>query len=182
MPLRHRPVAAAAAGFTLLELLIVLFLIGVAAALTAPRLITFINSRDVRAARETLEDRLGQLRSQAILKNETQTGYVDFDASTFKFGELLWQPPPGWKLERDPEPVVMKKPPPPEVNNDLPPSDEGEEDPVLRNEEVLKFYADGSAKPVRLILDGPGRERYRFSVSALTGKIEVETLEGDDAS
>lgn len=148
----------------------------------APKLISFINSRDARAAKEVFEDRLGQLRSQAILKNETQTGHVDFDQSTFQYGDLVWKTPDEWKFERDSEPVVEKKRPVPEVVNDLPPgSGEGEEDPVPRNEEVLKFYADGSAKPVRVILDGPGRERYRFSVSGLTGRIEVEALEGGDA-
>lgn len=68
---------ASTQGFTLLELLVVIIIIGVLAAIAAPSWLAFLNRQRVGAVRSDLVSTLGTIQEDARQKNNYQTVWLD---------------------------------------------------------------------------------------------------------
>jgi prepilin-type N-terminal cleavage/methylation domain-containing protein len=78
-------------GFTLLELTLVLFLIGLILSLTMPRLENFLFQSDLKEVARSLKSTVYTLRSQSISKNIYTTLHFDLDNNLYygTRGDLL---------------------------------------------------------------------------------------------
>lgn len=161
------------AGFTLLELLLVLFLIGLGSAIVGPRISGFLSGNETRRVSNLLENRLNQLRTQAVLGGKVQKAEINVVSNVLRdaIGELAV--PEQWHFE-----AAAEAPAPADAavaSDDV----DSLADPDLI---LLRFNPDGTAKAVRFNLIGPEQTRLSISVVALTGHIQVQPLESADAN
>lgn len=87
-----------ALGFTLLELLVVLALIGLASGLAAPRLLAWVDGARQRTAVDAVRQHLQQQPSQSFFSGQTVV---------LQPRPPSWGLPPGWHLS-SPQPVVYE--------------------------------------------------------------------------
>lgn len=92
-----------AAGFSLLELLIVLAVVGLLAALALPNLGQLYQSANLATEREHILNQIAALGREALLHRRS---YVVFGADSADAADPNFQPrrldlPPGWTLELD---------------------------------------------------------------------------------
>jgi len=78
-------------GFTLIELVICLMIMGILAAVAAPKYITSINRFRAEAAARRIAADLNHVRNRAIMKGPTQEEWVEFYTNTEEY-ELLDDP------------------------------------------------------------------------------------------
>ncbi|SFU48874.1 general secretion pathway protein H [Methylobacterium sp. 174MFSha1.1] len=84
MTARRRDAAAGpAAGFSLVEMLVVLALLGLAAALGGPSLLTLLPGRQLDAAAASLADELALLRAEALRTGQRTS--LAYDQATARF-------------------------------------------------------------------------------------------------
>lgn len=108
-----------AAGFTLLELLVVVTIIGLMAAAVTPELENMYGRLDFNLARESFEQRLNNLSYEAfganadlIIKPTTQSGRDAFvaagpAAADVMARETVLQAPAGWEIHID-QPIIVR--------------------------------------------------------------------------
>ncbi len=152
-------------GFTLVELVIIVFLIGVLAALTIPSMNAWLNSLRYK---ETAWDILSQsrlARQLAITKNREHRVELDIDGRRYRLtegnassGSTTWTQVKPWK-SLDPK-----------VNWATGQACNGNTDINVT------FYPNGTADAATIcILDTNNTQRYKVVVTARSGRVRIET-------
>ena len=140
-----------AQGFTLLEMLAVILLIGIAAAAVSVSVTQGLASARINAASSELAAALRATRAQAIVKGAQQN--FDVDTRTDTYLNLKRQPvalPKGLKLS-----ITSAK-------DDQPNDHTGR----------IRFFPDGSSTGGRITLTS-GKREWHINVSWLTGEVRV---------
>lgn len=163
-----RSTACKSGGFTLLELLIVLFIMAVSAAMVLPRIGGSLPGVTLKAGARSVAASLRSARSQAVSQR------IPYALVVFKEQQLLGVMPLGVLLE-SPEsavPVGYRYYQPPErVRIESAPADVLAQD---ENRSVIVFYAGGASSGGRITLHDARQRTYAVTVDAITGRIAIE--------
>ncbi len=89
-------------GFTLLEMLFVLFVVGLLVSLTVPRFATGYQQREFLAQRADLEDQLRELPRRVRLSAHPLQLPSDLKLPDLGDGSAPLRLPPGWEIAFDP--------------------------------------------------------------------------------
>jgi general secretion pathway protein H len=144
-------------GFTLVELLVVLVVLGMALAVVAPRFASSSPALAVRSAAQTLVAGLQLARNRAITENRAVVLRVDRVAAAFEFEGRRRDLPGGVRLSR------------PDLQDD---------DPAEAPIEV-RFFPDGSSSGAQIGV-AHGAHRLLIDIDWLTGTIQARAGEGRD--
>jgi len=142
-----------AAGFTMLELLVVIVLIGILASLSSPLFSSGVSAAEHRAAARAVAQTLRFARSEAIT-SRTDVG-VEFNLQ-----DRTYQLPGGKRRGKWPEGVAL------ELTTTV-------AETVDDKHAYVRFYADGGSTGGRVTLKYKERE-YRVDVGWLNGRIAIE--------
>jgi len=138
-------------GFTLLEMLVVILLIGIAAAAVAVSVTQGLASARINAASGEIAAALRATRAQAIVQGKEQHFDVDVRADTYS--------DPKRKHVRLPKGLKLS------ITSAL-------EDRPNQHVGRIRFFPDGSSTGGHIILRS-GRRQWRINVSWLTGQVAV---------
>ncbi|WP_437343372.1 GspH/FimT family pseudopilin [Rhodanobacter lycopersici] len=138
-------------GFTLLEMLVVILLIGIAAAAVAVSVTQGLASARINAASGEIAAALRATRAQAIVQGKEQHFDVDVRSDTYSDAKR--------KDVRLPEGLKLS------VTSAL-------EDRPDAHTGRIRFFPDGSSTGGHIILQS-GRRQWRINVSWLTGQVAV---------
>lgn len=167
-------------GFTLLELIIVLIIIGIASALVVPRLVGGMGSLDVKAASGKVAASLRYARSQAVSQKVQYTAVFDLEHNRLTI--MSSHEGTDEKEERDArreeEPAGMQ-----EKTYHLPERVFFERVPVgdeyVKDEEIdagilrIVFYPSGGSDGGGIALANDRGRRYSVRVDIITGSVKV---------
>ncbi len=158
-------------AFTMIELVIVLLIITLSAALVTPSLSRFSRTIELKAAAKKISGILRYYRSEAVYKGTVYQ--VLFNAETGEVKVQSVEPEPEEGEEPKKEQTIAKsymlprgihikeiEVPDPEFPSDLP---------------AIEFYPNGGSNGGTLVLDAQDRKGFRIKVNFLTGMVEVES-------
>lgn len=154
--------SAKSAGFTLLELLIVLVLIGAASSFIAPRVFRLLEPDPARAFAEQLQRRIELARNDAILKNETQRVSWNLNDASYQDSRGLLKLPPDWRID-----IGEVESSPSTITS------------ISKEQYTFSIRPDGTSDAVPITLLGPDDLRLRVTIGAHTGKILIKPGLGD---
>jgi general secretion pathway protein H len=145
--------AQRASGFTLLEMLAVILLIGIAAAAVTVSVSQGLASARVRAASVELAAALRATRAQAIVKGKEQTFALDIKSASYQAaGGKQVALPKGMRLS-----ITSAR-----------------EDRKNDHTGRIRFFPDGSSTGGHIVLQR-GERRWQVNVAWLTGAVSVVT-------
>ncbi len=151
-------------GFSLIELVIVLVIVGLSISLVTPSLSRFSQTIELKAATKKISGILRYYRSEAIQQGKVHQ--VLFDSN---LREVRIQ-----SLEPSEEKILKNKYPLPvgvqikEVN--IPAPQYPDDFPVI------EFYPSGGSNGGSILLDSQDRKGFRISVHFLTGMVVIEAI------
>jgi type II secretion system protein H len=162
--------AARQSGFTLIELVIVLLIITLSAALVTPSLSRFSKSIGLKAAAKKVSAILRYYRREALHKGAVYQVLFDSEAREVKVQEIESEEiteeeknekKPFTKSYILPEGIQIKEveSPTPQFPSDLP---------------AIEFYPNGGSNGGTILLDTPGRKGFKINVNFLTGTVKIE--------
>ncbi len=143
--------AKRASGFTLLEMLAVILLVGIATAAVSFSVTQGLASARVRAASSELAGALRATRAQAIVRNKEQNFDVDTHANTYRGAR-----PENLTLPKGLQISITS------AKEDRPDDHTGR----------IRFFPDGSSTGGRITLQS-GKRQWHVNVSWLTGQVRV---------
>lgn len=141
-----------AAGFTLLELLIVLMIMGLVAALTIPTFGNGVSSTALKGAARDVAAGLRLARGQAIAQRTEATLELDVAARSFRV-------PPDPQVHSLPSGIDLKL-------------FTAQRDLVNDQVGAVRFYPDGGSNGGRITL-AAGERKFDVDVDWLTGRIAI---------
>jgi general secretion pathway protein H len=143
--------ASRARGFTLLEMLAVILLIGIAVAAVSISVTQGLTSARVRAASSELAGALRATRAQAIVRGQEQNFDVDTHANTYRdVKQNDVRLPKGMRVS-----ITSAK-----------------EDQPNDHTGRIRFFPDGSSTGGRITLQS-GKRQWHVNVAWLTGEVRV---------
>ncbi len=154
-----------------MELVIVLVLIGLSAALATPSLSKIAKRIELRAAAQTISGILRYYRSEAVHKGKVQQILFDVDQREVRVQVVATAPEKGKKETEEkkgpakkyalPDGIQMKeiKIPSPQYPSDVP---------------TIEFYPNGGSNGGTVTLEESEHKGYRIKVNFLTGMVEVK--------
>ena len=148
---RHSNVSTTSAGFSLVELLVVMAIVAAALVLAMPRFSRTQSAPSLRATAFALAASARAARAQSIASNEDVTFVLDFQSNTYgtRSGSLVALPP-GIALSVETAKEVVRE----------------------RADASLIFYPSGGSTGGRIILSSP-LARATVTVDWLTGTVTV---------
>ena len=146
--------AGATAGFTLVEMLVVLAIMALVAAIAAPGLVSHYRTKSLETVAGEITMRLRLSRTSAIATARPRQVVVDLGSRLIRFGER-----DSLALPDDVKMTVTT----------------GQETVVAGRQTVLTFLPDGSASGMDIALEQKGRTA-RIAVNWLTGLSTWRTL------
>ncbi|WP_374355813.1 type II secretion system protein [Chitinimonas sp.] len=163
-----------ARGFTLVELLIVMVLLAIAAAMVGPRLWGMVEPDPARDIPRLLGDRIDRMRGEAIIKTTAQDAVVNLVDNTLSDsdGKAIWTPPEGWQFTALPNVEVRET----ATTTLVTKKEEAPPDRI-----ALRFNPDGSANEARFQLTGPDSgQGWTIAIAPLTGRMTMTPLNERD--
>ncbi len=160
-------------GFSLVEVIVVLVLIGVSISLLAPSLSRFSKAIELKAAVKKISAILRYCRSEAINKGKVYQVFFDSELREVKVQPMTASEEKGEDVKKDdkaapktyplPVGVHMKevKTESPEYPSDLP---------------TIEFYPNGASNGGTILLDMEDHNGYRITVNFLTGIVAIEKV------
>ena len=171
---------AGTGGFTLLELIVVLIIIGIASALVVPRLVGGMGSLDVRAASGKVAASLRYARSQAISQKIHYTAVFDLEHNRLT---IMSSNEGAGEKNEDGAGVGRESAGIQEKTYDLPERVSFERAPAgdeyTRDEEIeagifrIVFYPSGGSDGGEIVLANERGKRYTLHVDIITGAVKV---------
>lgn len=146
------PARARAAGFTLLEMLVVLMIMGLVAALTIPTFGTGVSSTALKGAARDVAAGLRLARGQAITQRAEAALELDVAARSFRV-------PPDPRVHSLPSGIELKL-------------FTAQRDLVNDQVGAVRFYPDGGSNGGRITL-AAGERKFDVDVDWLTGRIAI---------
>lgn len=146
------PARARAAGFTLLEMLVVLMIMGLVAALTIPTFGTGVSSTALKGAARDVAAGLRLARGQAITQRAEAALELDVAARSFRV-------PPDPRVHSLPSGIELKL-------------FTAQRDLVNDQVGAVRFYPDGGSNGGRITL-AAGDRKFDVDVDWLTGRIAI---------
>ncbi len=140
------------AGVSLLELMIVLMIMAIVAALVVPMLGGGVSNTQLRSAARQLASGLRLARSEAVAQRRETFLVVDVAGRRFK-------------VDRDPKEHAL----PPEVDLKL---YTAQKDLIDEKVGSIRFYPDGGSNGGRITV-GSGERKYEIDVDWLTGRVAI---------
>ena len=150
-PMPPRP-HARAAGVTLLELLVVLSLMGLIAAMTVPFLPSGVSNTELRGATREVAAGLRYARSGAVAARQETRLLLDLEQRTFR-------------IDRDPRVHALPK----ELELKL---FTAQRDLVDAKSGAIRFFPDGGSNGGRITL-AAGERKFEVDVDWLTGRVAI---------
>jgi general secretion pathway protein H len=141
-----------AAGMTLLELLIVLTLMAIIAAIAVPILAPGVSNTDLKTAARKVAAGLRMARNDAVATRTDTRVLLDLEHRTFQ-------------IERDPRVHVLPR----EMQMKL---FTAQSDLVNETTGAIRFYPDGGSNGGRVTL-AAGERKYEVDVDWLTGRVAI---------
>ena len=157
-------------GFTLIELVIVLILIGLSVALVTPSLSRVSGTIELKSAAQKTAAILRYSRSEAVQKGKVQQVLFDTDLKEVRVQTAETNERQEKRQEQDTKPpkryplpggVQLK-----EINTGTP--------QYSSDFPVVEFYPNGGSNGASIILDNARHKAYRITVHFITGIVEVE--------
>lgn len=159
-------------GFTLLELTIVLFIVGLSVTLISPSLTRFSRSAEMRATAQKISSILRNSRSEAVHRREIHQ--VLFDSGSKRVKVQAIKP-------EDLESEETKEKSPPARTFSLPEWIQIREMKTWANQistelPTIEFYPNGGSNGGSFLLEGEGQRGYRIQVHSVTGAVKIERI------
>jgi general secretion pathway protein H len=148
----RRPARASGAGVTLLELLIVLSIMAIAAALVLPMLGGGVSTGALKGAAREVAAGLRVARGQALATRQETRLILDLDRRTFQ-------------VERDPRTHALPK----QIEMKL---FSAQSDLVSDKVGAIRFFPDGGSNGGRVTL-AAGERKYDIDIDWLTGRVAI---------
>jgi type II secretion system protein H len=157
-------------GFTMLELVVVLLILTLSAALVTPSLSRFSRTIELKAAVKKISGILRYYRSEAVYKGTVYQVLFNAETGEVKVTSVEPEAAEGEDPKKEqtitksymlPQGVHIKEieVPDPEFPSDLP---------------AIEFYPNGGSNGGTFLLDAQDRKGFRIKVNFLTGMVEVE--------
>jgi general secretion pathway protein H len=157
-------------GFTLLELMIVLAIIGVAVVLIAPTVTGSLTNLRLKTATKQLSTVLRYARSKAVSSKSIIRVIIDIDNASYSAS--LPENETGTKEK------AVSTAFPSEIKFNQVTVGEGVQTEGLVQ---LLFYPKGNTSGGEIILENTNGRRYKITIDNLTGKVRINRLsEGED--
>jgi len=160
-------------GFALIELIIVIIIIGLSAALVSPSLSRFSKTAELRGTTQKIAAILRHSRSEAVNKWRIYQVVVHSDLKEIK---VQWMEPDeegeeGEEKRKKPSPQVFALPDwismkevelkAPQYSSEFP---------------AIEFYPNGGSNGGSFLLGSEAHKGYRIKVHFLTGMVEIEKI------
>lgn len=163
-----------ARGFSLLELILVLFIMGLSMALIAPAFSRFSKSGELKATARKLSSVLRNSRSEAVHRGEIHQVLFDLPSQSVKIQSFKPDGPEG-EGEKE-RPLRVKTFPIPnriQIREVKTPSGR-----LPSEKPAIEFYPNGSSTGGSFLLEGDYPGAYRIEVHSITGAVRIEKLSG----
>ena len=147
-PQRH----AAARGFTLLEMLVVLAIMALVAALVLPTFGSGVSTSELRSSARQIAAGLRAARSEAVSQRRETFLVLDLEGRRFK-------------VDRDPKEYTL----PPRIEMKL---FTAQRDIVDAKTGAIRFYPDGGSNGGRITV-AAGERKFDIDVDWLTGRVAI---------
>ena len=152
----QQPIRRPQPGFTMVELLVAIAIVGLLMAVTVPGSMRFYQSIQYRQAVRDVLTTLGQARHQAMDKGQAQNVGFDAERGQIQFYDDVVQLPKGFEMT-----VTTAS----EVNQ--------------QNLGVIRFYPEGGSTGGDIDVTSPRGRGVRISVDWLMGSVSQEAYDGN---
>jgi general secretion pathway protein H len=149
---RSDPVPTVESGFTLIELVVVLAILAIAAAMVVVRGMPVSPATQARVAAGELSNALRSARAEALVNNRSVTFTLDTASHLYQWGQQPTQPLPG-----DLQLALLT----------------GQEQVVSKEAGSVRFDPDGGSSGGRITIAG-GDRIWMVGVDWLTGRVSIE--------
>ncbi len=165
MPTSGAGRSSKAAGFTLLELVVVLFLLVLVLGLVLPEASSLLTDSDLRTSARRLAGSVGEARNQAMLEGRIWELVIDLESSSFWIG-------PAGEGEEAGKPGPRKHMLAGEVRFlDV---RKGKDDTRNTGRVALRFHPKGLVEPAVIHLKGSGDRVRALSIKPFSGRLSIE--------
>lgn len=159
-------------GFSLLELVVVLFIIGLSASLLAPAFSRVLKATELKATARKISSILRNSRSEAVHRGVVQRILFDLPSKSLKVQSFQAEVVEGDE-RRDPPPTVKTFLIPGWVEIQELKTSPGQ---LPSEEPAIEFYPNGSSTGGSFLVVGNGQGAYRIEVHPITGSVRIERL------